>query len=283
MNDLLVSNNNKLLSEDAEKFNEELEKRVVERTASLSKENEELKKEIVQGIIVQEQINKSLQEKVILLKEIHHTVKNNFQVISSLLSIQSGYIKDEKCLELLRESSNRVRSLALLHEKLYESHDLHTAEFGKYINSLCRDLFNSYNIDSNRITFKSNLNGTFFEIGTAILCGLIINELISNSLKHAFPDNREGEISIEMDSYDNKYLLIVRDNGIGFPPSLDFRNTNSLGLQLVNALTDQLKGEIELINRNYTEFRITFPRKFQTELTQATDYEWTFRSTRKYL
>jgi two-component sensor histidine kinase len=150
--------------------------------------------------------------------------------------------------------------MALLYEKLYESHDLHTAELGKYINSLCKDLFNSYNIDSNRINFKSNLNGTFLEIRTVILCGLIINELISNSLKHAFPGNREGEISIEMDSYDSKYLLIVRDNGIGFPPDLDFRNTSSLGLQLINALTVQLNGEIELFNREFTEFRITFPQ-----------------------
>ena len=252
--------NEKFSYEETEKFSAELEKRVIERTVSLSKENKDLKKEIAQCKSVQEQTKKSLQERIILLKGIHHTVKNNFQVISSLLNIQSGYIKDEECLEFLRESSSRVRSMALLYEKLYESHDLHTAELGKYINSLCKDLFNSYNIDSNRINFKSNLNGTFLEIRTAILCGLIINELISNSLKHAFPGNREGEISIEMDSYDSKYLLIVRDNGIGFPPDLDFRNTSSLGLQLINALTVQLNGEIELFNREFTEFRITFPQ-----------------------
>ena len=260
MNSLSGFINEKFSYEDTEKFNAELEKRVIERTVSLSKENKDLKKEIAQCKSVQEQTKKSLQERIILLKGIHHTVKNNFQVISSLLNIQSGYIKDEECLEFLRESSSRVRSMALLYEKLYESHDLHTAELGKYINSLCKDLFNSYNIDSNRINFKSNLNGTFLEIRTAILCGLIINELISNSLKHAFPGNREGEISIEMDSYDSKYLLIVRDNGIGFPPDLDFRNTSSLGLQLINALTVQLNGEIELFNREFTEFRITFPQ-----------------------
>ena len=260
MNSLSGFMNEKFSYEETEKFSAELEKRVIERTVSLSKENKDLKKEIAQCKSVQEQTKKSLQEKIILLKGIHHTVKNNFQVISSLLNIQSGYIKDEECLEFLRESSSRVRSMALLYEKLYESHDLHTAELGKYINSLCKDLFNSYNIDSNRINFKSNLNGTFLEIRTAILCGLIINELISNSLKHAFPGNREGEISIEMDSYDSKYLLIVRDNGIGFPPDLDFRNTSSLGLQLINALTVQLNGEIELFNREFTEFRITFPQ-----------------------
>ena len=260
MNSLSGFMNEKFSYEETEKFSAELEKRVIERTVSLSKENKDLKKEIAQCKSVQEQTKKSLQERIILLKGIHHTVKNNFQVISSLLNIQSGYIKDEECLEFLRESSSRVRSMALLYEKLYESHDLHTAELGKYINSLCKDLFNSYNIDSNRINFKSNLNGTFLEIRTAILCGLIINELISNSLKHAFPGNREGEISIEMDSYDSKYLLIVRDNGIGFPPDLDFRNTSSLGLQLINALTVQLNGEIELFNREFTEFRITFPQ-----------------------
>jgi len=275
--------NGKFSNEGNEKFNAVLEKRVTERTASLSKENEDLRKEIAQNKTVHEQTKKSLQEKIILLKEIHHTVKNDMQVIASLLNIQSDYIKDENCSEILRESRNRIRSFSLLYEKLYQSGDFVIKEFGEYINSFYKELINVYNIDSNKIKFKSNMNGTSLKNDKAVLCCLIINELVSNSLKYAFPDDREGEITIEMDLYNNKHLLIVRDNGIGFPSSLDFRDTKSLGLQLVNVLTSQLKGEIELINRDYTEFRITFPRKFNNELSQSVEYERTFYSARKNL
>ena len=130
--------------------------------------------------------------------------------------------------------------------------------------------------DNQNLRIKMNLDGTFLENGTAILCSLIINELVSNSLKYAFPGNREGEISIEMDFYDNKYILIVRDNGVGLPSTFDFRNTNSLGLQIVNMFTAQINGEIELINRDHTEFRITFPRKSNSELPQSVEYERIF-------
>ncbi|MFO7448409.1 MAG: histidine kinase dimerization/phosphoacceptor domain -containing protein [Ignavibacteriaceae bacterium] len=256
----------KLALEALEKAKVELEKRVIERTAALSKANDELKNEVIQRKLAQEQINQSLQEKVILLQEIHHRVKNNLQVISSLLNLQSGYIEDEKSLEIFRESQNRVRSMALIHERLYQSKDLNKIEFAGYISSLCKDLFSSYNIDTDRISLKSDLTGIFFEIDTAILCGLIINELISNSLKHAFPENRRGEIYIGLHFIEGSgYILIVRDNGIGFPDDLDFRNTESLGLQLVNTLTEQLGGNIELNTNNNTEFKITFISKHVTK------------------
>ncbi len=250
----------KLDIEAIERARRELEKRVQERTAALSNVNEELRKEIKEKEKIQEQINNSLKEKVILLREIHHRVKNNLQVISSLLSLQSGYIEDKKSLEIFRESQNRVRSMALIHEKLYRSKSLNKIEFDEYIDSLAKDLFSSYNIDSDRIKLISDLKGTFLEIDTGILCGLILNELISNSLKHAFPNGREGEIYISMrlDS-GSAYNLVVRDNGIGFPDNLDFRNTDSLGLQLVTSLTQQLNGNIELLKNGSTEFQITFP------------------------
>ncbi len=245
--------------EALERSKEELERRVIERTSALSKVNEDLRNEIIERKRAEEKINASLQEKVVLLREIHHRVKNNLQVISSLLNLQSWYIEDKKSLEIFRESQTRVRSMALIHEKLYQSKDLNKIEFSEYIESLIKDLFKSYNIDFDRIKLNSKLEGIFFEIDTAILCGLIINELVSNSLKHAFPLNKKGEIFISLDKDDNnKYTLILKDNGIGFPPNVDFRKTESLGLQLVTTLTEQLGGTIELHKNGYTEFIIAF-------------------------
>ncbi len=250
----------KLALEALEKAKKDLEKRVEERTADLIKVNEELRREIKQRKEGQEQINNSLKEKVVLLREIHHRVKNNLQVISSLLNLQSGYISDKKSLEVFRESQNRVRSMALVHEKLYRSKSLNKIDFSDYIISLAKDLFNSYSVENRRVSFVSDFDGTFLEIDTGILCGLIVNELISNSLKHAFPDGKKGEIYISMHlNSDNNYYLTFKDNGIGFPVDIDFRNTDSLGLQLVTSLTSQLSGEIELKKNGFTEFDITFP------------------------
>ncbi len=245
--------------EALERTKEELEKRVIDRTAALSKVNEDLKKEINERKKAEELISASLQEKLILLREIHHRVKNNLQVISSLLNLQSGYIEDQKALEIFRESQNRVRSMALIHEKLYQSKDLNKIEFPEYIKSLTQALFSSYNIGAERIALRSDLEGISFEIDTAILCGLIINELVSNSLKHAFPSGTKGEVFIGLHGAgESSYTLIVRDNGIGFPANIDFRKTESLGLQLVTTLTDQLGGSIELIRNGCTEFKIEF-------------------------
>ncbi len=245
--------------EALERTKEELERRVIERTAALSKVNEDMRKEIKERKKAEEQISESLQEKVVLLREIHHRVKNNLQVISSLLNLQSGYIEDRKSLEIFRESQNRVRSMALIHEKLYQSKDLNKIEFSEYVESLTKDLFNSYNIDPDRIALRCELEGTFLEIDTAILCGLIINELVSNSLKHAFPAGRKGEVFIGLSNLgDNQYSLILRDNGIGFPANIDFRKTDSLGLQLVTTLTEQLSGQIILNRNGCTEFKINF-------------------------
>lgn len=248
--------------EALERTKEELERRVIERTAALSKVNEDMRKEIIERKKAEEQITASLQEKTVLLREIHHRVKNNLQVISSLLNLQSGYIEDRKSLEIFRESQTRVRSMALIHEKLYQSKDLYKIEFSEYIKSLAKDLFSSYNVDNERIKLKSEMEGIFFEIDTAILCGLIINELVSNSLKHAFPGRRNGEIDIILNKgSEGNYTLIVKDNGVGFPPAINFRKTDSLGLQLVNTLTEQLGGTIDLYKNGMTEFKIEFSTK----------------------
>ncbi len=249
----------KLALEESERAKKNLEKRVNERTAELSKINNELKKEIAERKKVQDQVNIQLEEKVVLLREIHHRVKNNLQVISSLLNLQSGYIEDEKSKEIFIESQNRIRSMALIHEKLYQSKDFRKIKFSDYINSLIKDLFRTYNIDPDRIKLKTDIKDIYFEIDTAILCGLIINELISNSFKHAFPNGGNGEVYISLTQTKNyTYTLLVRDNGIGLPPDIDIHETETLGLQLISTLTEQLEGDIELNGNGCTEIKITF-------------------------
>lgn len=206
----------------------------------------------------EEQIQTSLGEKDVLLKEIHHRVKNNLQVISSMLNLQARYIKDQKALEMFKESQNRVRSIALVHEKLYQSKELSRLDFTDHVRSLVSHLFRSYGVHSDRIVLRIHVEDVYLGIDTAIPCGLIINELVSNSLKYAFPQGK-GEISIDLRrQHDNCYMLVVRDNGVGLPKGLDFRNTETLGLQLVNTLTDHLGGSIELGSGAGTEFKVTF-------------------------
>ncbi len=207
----------------------------------------------------EEQIKASLQEKEVLLTEIHHRVKNNLQVISSLLKLQSRYTRDKATLDMLRESQNRVKSMALIHEKLYQSPALAQIEFADYIQTLARNLLYSYSVDVNAVKLEIKVDDVYLNIDTAIPCGLLINELVSNALKHAFPIGQKGTIWIEFHQVpDNQLLLTVKDNGIGFPEGLDFRNTGSLGLRLVGSLASQLEGTVEMDTREGTEFRIKF-------------------------
>lgn len=203
-------------------------------------------------------LEKSLKEKEILLKEIHHRVKNNLMVISSLLNIQSRYIKNKDDLDLFRESQNRARSMALIHERLYSSDDLKSINFGEYIRTLSTELFRTYTRDSSRLKLNLNVENEVVDINTTVPLGLILNELITNSMKHAFPDSREGEITIKFHKKDDEFVLIVSDNGIGFPADLDFQNTQSMGLQLVNTLSEQINGKIKLNKKNGTAFTIKF-------------------------
>ncbi|MBV9389651.1 MAG: response regulator [Chroococcidiopsidaceae cyanobacterium CP_BM_ER_R8_30] len=205
------------------------------------------------------QIKASLQEKEVLLKEVHHRVKNNFQIISSLLSLQSNSIQDERCREVFKISQNRIESMALVHEKLYLSENLAQIDFADYIKGLVADLMSSYQVDSDTIDIRVIAERAFLSLGTAIACGLIINELVLNAFKYGFPEGRSGEVYINFCSEDDgKFSLAISDNGIGFPQDLDFKHTESLGLQLVNALTAQLGGTIELNRDKGTEYKITF-------------------------
>jgi len=210
---------------------------------------------------VEDEIKRSLREKEALLREIHHRVKNNMQVISSLLSLQSRHITDEKSLELFKDSQNRVRSMALIHEKLYQSKDLAGIDIGQYIQGLAQQLFRLYEMDPGRIAFRLDAHDITFQIDTAIPCGLIVNELISNALKHAFPDGKKGEISVSIHSRnDDLYALTVKDSGIGIPESLDITRTDTLGLSLVKSLADQLRGTLEVGREGGTAITITFKK-----------------------
>ncbi len=207
----------------------------------------------------EQRIKDSLKEKEVMLQEIHHRVKNNLQIISSLLKLQSRYIKDENVIELFKESQTRIKSMALIHNKLYQSKDMAKVDFADYIQSLSTDLFHSYRISSSLVRLKVNAEDVFLDINSAIPCGLIISELISNALKHAFPDGRRGKIVIDFrPNKDNGYSLTVEDNGVGFPEGLDFRNTESLGMRLVCILTEQLQGTVELDQKTGTKFEIRF-------------------------
>jgi PAS domain S-box-containing protein len=220
----------------------------------------ELTRDITDRKQTEEQIKASLREKEILLREIHHRVKNNLQIISTLLYLQSNYIKDKKAFDMFKDSQNRIKSMALIHDKLYRFKDLGKIDIAGYIRDLTTDLFHAYGVDPDGIKLKINVYEVLLGVNTAIPCGLMINELVSNALKHAFPDGKEGEIRIELTRSvgEKRFTLIVSDNGIGFPGDLDFRNTKTLGLQLVITLVDQLNGTIELDRRSGTEFKITF-------------------------
>ncbi len=207
----------------------------------------------------EEQIRTSLKEKEVLLKEIHHRVKNNLQIVSSLLYLQAAKTEHPGAVSALKESRARVKSMALIHERLYQSPNLASVDMGGYTRNLVSDLYHSYRTQESSVRLTTNIEDITLGITEAIPCGLIINELISNALKHAFPEGREGEITIELVKEGaNRTTLTVSDNGIGFPEQVDWLNSPSLGLTLINSLVGQLEGTIELDRRGGTTFTIRF-------------------------
>jgi two-component sensor histidine kinase len=209
----------------------------------------------------EEVIQASLREKEALLKEIHHRVKNNLQVTSSLLRLQAGAIEDDHAREMFEETENRIRSMALVHEKLYQSTNLSRIDFGDYIRVLGGLLFRSSAINPDNVALDVSGSEVFLSIETAVPCGLIVNELLSNALKHAFPGDRKGKISVHLNEHgDGPISMSVRDDGIGLPAAFDFDRTETLGLQLVQALVRQIDGRITIERRDTgAGFNVVFP------------------------
>jgi PAS domain S-box-containing protein len=224
-------------------------------------------KPAVQGAVIDitdrkkadEQIKMSLREKEVMLREIHHRVKNNMQIILSLLRIQSRTVKDRGTREMFKQSQNRIRSMALIHEALYKSKNLAIIDISDYVSRMATHLLSIYREDLGEIEINQEAKGVFLDINRAIPCGLIISELVSNCLKHAFPQKKPGKITIRMtrDKKD-RCSLTVKDNGIGLPEALDFKDADTLGLQLVTDLVQQIKGSIVLNKAHGTEFIVNF-------------------------
>jgi PAS domain S-box-containing protein len=253
----------KLMESEIRSLNSVLEQRVRDRTEALAKTNMALEEEVAQRQEAEKKLQTSFNEKVMLLKEIHHRVKNNLQIIASLLNLQSRYITDQKTLAAIRESQNRVKAMALVHEKLYRSEDIAHISLHDYIRFLGTGLFQFYDAKLRGIQFTLDIHDVNVDIDTAIPLGLTINELISNSLKYAFPEGRKGEISISVRKEGHDLMVLYWDNGIGIPAELDWKNTQSLGLRLVNTLVDQLNGTIELDRSAGTQFTIVLHEKEQ--------------------
>jgi PAS domain S-box-containing protein len=206
----------------------------------------------------EEKIRASLAEKVLMLKEIHHRVKNNLQVISSLLSLQSGSIKDPRDLALFKESEDRIRSMALIHEKLYQSSDFSRVDFRQYLESLVGYLFRSYRVAD--VRYEMEIDDIHLGINAAIPCGLVLNELLTNALKHAFPHGRGGVILLRLSRLEgDRARLTVRDDGIGLPEGFDPEKSQSLGMHLTRILAQQLDGTLRHRNEGGAVFEMEFP------------------------
>ena len=217
-------------------------------------------RDVTERVAVQEKIMNSLREKEVLLKEIHHRVKNNLQVIASLLGLQSRAATDEHTRRLLLESQNRVHTMALLHESLYQSQNLSQIDLPAYIHQLVSYLYRSYGVDTNRIRHELKLDSLDIDPEAAVACGLIINELVSNALKHAFPEGRQGVIRIELSvDANDRATLIVADDGMGLSNNSELETARTLGLRLVRSLAEQLGGTVQLRSAAGTEAQLTFP------------------------
>lgn len=207
--------------------------------------------------------NASLEENEALLKEVHHRVKNNLQLISSLLNLQAARIVDPAVAELFADSRNRVRSMALVHENLYRAGSFSRIPMAAHIQNLCSHLSRAYGLHADHVELTIQVSDLQLEMDRAVTCGLIINELVSNALKHAFPEGKRGNLRIELRPLtqmpkETRNVLIVSDDGIGLPSELDFGRIDSLGLQLVHDLTDQLLGTMTVNRDHGTTFTITF-------------------------
>ena len=229
--------------------------------------------DITQRKQAEEQIKTSLREKEVLLKEIHHRVKNNLQVICSLLNLQSGYVRDPEALALFRESESRIRSMAMIHEKLYQNQSLSRVDFAEYLSSLGSLLFTTYVANPGAVRLTTHLDPVFLDIDTALPLGLIVNELVSNSLKYAYPEGRSGVVELTLKAGpENQFTLSVRDEGLGLPAGFDVKNTDTLGLHLVSILSAQLGATLSVESNGHgTVFELTSKTNTKPEARSKSD------------
>jgi PAS domain S-box-containing protein len=217
--------------------------------------------EIAQRQKAEVELRSALAEKEVLLKEIHHRVKNNLQIVSSLLQLQSHTLSDPEVIRVLRDSQNRIDSISLIHKNLYTAPNIGQLDVADYIQNLATSLLISYQVSPTNISLETDIDSVNLNVDQAIACGLIINELISNALKHAFPNQQAGTIIIKLRNLGDSIEMTIRDNGVGFPSDVNWRDTNSLGLSLVyDLVTEQLEGTINLENDRETVFQIKFPQ-----------------------
>jgi len=212
----------------------------------------------VQELMAKEKhLQQTLEEKDVLIKEVHHRVKNNLQVIISLLNLQSYHFKNKQILKFIQDSKHRILSIAEVHENLYQSSNLSKIEFSRYIHSVTKGLMNAYSTNQN-VKLTLQIEPFDLDINYAVPCGLIINELTTNALKHAFPDKRSGNIIIRCEKRNNTVELEIRDNGIGIPDNIPLQSKKSMGMTLVNILTEQINGSISIKREKETSIKITF-------------------------
>ena len=216
-------------------------------------------RDITERKIIEQQVKDSLKEKEVLLQEVHHRVKNNLQVISSILSLQSNYVKDEKTLEILAESQNRIKSMSYIHETLYQTTDFSSIEFSNYLNTLASNLIHSYSYSGGIVKLVTDYDEIYLTIDQAIPCGLIVNEIVSNAMKYAF-EGKDGDVYLSIKESQGKIHLRVADNGKGLPKDFKYEESDSLGMQLVYSLIDQLDASLELKAEKGTDFLITFDK-----------------------
>ncbi|KWT78354.1 PAS domain S-box protein [Candidatus Magnetominusculus xianensis] len=209
----------------------------------------------------EEQIKQSLREKESLLREIHHRVKNNLAIVTGLLALQARTIEDTAVKQLFEESKQRVKSMSLVHEKLYQTPDLSSINFAEYIESIVSEIVSMYRIDTNAITSIMDIENIELDLEAAVPCGLIVNELLTNAFKYAFPDKRRGIISVHFTKTDQTYTLTIKDNGIGLPEGFDYQKSDTMGLQLVTALAGQLDGMLQIKSKDGLEAVVMFPVK----------------------
>jgi PAS domain S-box-containing protein len=246
-----------------------LEARVEERTRELAVARDRLERDIAERMRLEEEQARQYAERAVLLKEIHHRVKNNLQVISSLFYLQGERTQNATVRRLLDESRGRLQTIALIHDKLYRSEHLAFIDFGEYLQDLTATLTSAIGIQAPNVSVRVEADHVFLDIDRAMPCALIINELVSNSIRHAFPGGRSGEVRIAVRQTDVSLDLEVADDGIGFPDDLDFRNVITLGLQLVTTLAHQLRAEVELERGGGTTFRIRLPLPAATQSDRA--------------